>query len=225
VPYSETAEYRGTAWRIPTTSRFVPARTDPGGHLRRGVLATPSVLPKAALSHLTHSIDVVLDPDARDARDRVRNTAAHIDPLLEVVDLRETVESRRFGNIRSALLIGTTAVLLLIGASLLVSMLEQLRERKRLLSVLIAVGTKRSTLSRSILYQTAVPVVLGLTLAVATGLGLGAALLAMVGRPFAVDWTGIAAMTGIGAAVVLTVTLLSLPPLWRMMRPEGLRTE
>jgi len=32
-------------------------------------------------------------------------------------------------------------------------------------------------------------------------------------------------MTGVGAAVVGVVTLLSLPPLLRMMRPEGLRTE
>jgi hypothetical protein len=32
-------------------------------------------------------------------------------------------------------------------------------------------------------------------------------------------------MTGIGATVVLLVTLLSLPPLVRLMRPEGLRTE
>jgi hypothetical protein len=33
------------------------------------------------------------------------------------------------------------------------------------------------------------------------------------------------AMTGMGAGVVLAVTLLSLPPLIRLMRPEGLRTE
>jgi uncharacterized membrane protein YccC len=29
----------------------------------------------------------------------------------------------------------------------------------------------------------------------------------------------------LGAAVVAVVTLLSLPPLWRMMRADGLRTE
>jgi TRAP-type mannitol/chloroaromatic compound transport system permease large subunit len=32
-------------------------------------------------------------------------------------------------------------------------------------------------------------------------------------------------MTGVGAAVVVVVTLLSLPPLLRLMRPDGLRTE
>lgn len=215
----------GTAWRIPAKSPVVAARTDPGGELREGVLATPSALPKTALTHLTYSIDVVLDPSVRDAKDRVRNTVARIDPLLGVADLRETFESKRFANLRSALVVGTAVVLLMIGASLLMSTLEQLRERKRLLSVLIAVGTKRSTLGCSILYQTAIPVVLGLVLAVVTGVGLGAVLLAMVGHPFVVHWSGIAAMTGIGAAVVSTVTLLSLPALWHMTRSDGLRTE
>jgi hypothetical protein len=32
-------------------------------------------------------------------------------------------------------------------------------------------------------------------------------------------------MSGAGAGVVLAVTLLSLPPLLRLMRPDGLRTE
>jgi hypothetical protein len=40
-----------------------------------------------------------------------------------------------------------------------------------------------------------------------------------------VDWASVLSMTGIGAAVVLTVTVLSLPPLLRLMRPDGLRTE
>ena len=40
------------------------------------------------------------------------------------------------------------------------------------------------------------------------------------------DWASVLTMTGVGAAVVVAVTLLSVPPLLlRMMRPEGLRTE
>ncbi len=30
---------------------------------------------------------------------------------------------------------------------------------------------------------------------------------------------------GAGAGLIAVVTLASLPPLWRLMRPEGLRTE
>ncbi|MFE7540351.1 hypothetical protein [Streptomyces platensis] len=39
------------------------------------------------------------------------------------------------------------------------------------------------------------------------------------------DWSVIWPMAGAGAALVVLVTLLSLPALWRLMRPEGLRTE
>ncbi|WP_406293062.1 ABC transporter permease [Embleya sp. NBC_00888] len=216
---------KATPWQIPAGVKPATPRGDAAGRKYHGVLTTPSTLPAGAAGSVSYSVDVRLDPAVSDARDRVRNTAGRIDPLLDVFDLSETEVNKRFANVRNGLLIGTTAVLLLIGVSLLVSTLEQLRERRKLLSVLVAFGTKRTTLSWSILWQTAVPVVLGLVLAVCTGVGLGAVLLKMVGRPVALDWTSMASMTGIGAGVVLLVTALSLPPLWRMMRPDGLRTE
>jgi len=100
-----------------------------------------------------------------------------------------------------------------------------LRERRKLLSALVAFGTRRRTLGLSVLWQTAIPIGLGLLLAAAVGLALGLVLLKMVGAEVAVDWPSILTMTGIGAGVVLVVTALSLPPLFRLMRPEGLRTE
>ncbi len=57
------------------------------------------------------------------------------------------------------------------------------------------------------------------------GLTLGAVLLKMTDTKVTVDWLSVLAMTGIGSAVVLVVTLLSVPPLLRLMRPDGLRTE
>ncbi|MYW01988.1 FtsX-like permease family protein, partial [Streptomyces sp. SID3343] len=224
--YGAQDEYgKATPWQVPAGIKPASLRGDATGRKYYGVLTTPSTLPAGAAGSLSYSVDVRLDPAVSDADDRVRNTVGRIDPLLYVYNLSETEESKRFANVRKGLLIGTTAVLLLIGASLLVSMLEQLRERKKLLSVLVAFGTKRTTLSWSILWQTAVPVVLGLILAVITGVGLGSVLLTMVDRPVAVDWASMASMTGIGAGVVLLVTALSLPPLWRMMRPDGLRAE
>lgn len=72
--------------------------------------------------------------------------------------------------------------------------------------------------------MTAVPVVLGLALALAGGAGLGLALLSMAGKT-TFDWSAVWPMVATGAGLVLLVTLFSLPPLWRMMRPDGLRTE
>jgi hypothetical protein len=50
-------------------------------------------------------------------------------------------------------------------------------------------------------------------------------LLAMVNEPVGFSWGSIAGMVAAGAGVVLAVTALSLPLLWRLMRPDGLRTE
>jgi len=104
-------------------------------------------------------------------------------------------------------------------------MLEQLRERRRLLAALVAFGTRRRTLGASLLWQTAIPMLLGLGLAVLTGGLLGAVLLRLVQQPVRLDWGAVATMTGLSAGVVLLVTALSLPLLWRLLRPGGLRTE
>lgn len=138
--------------------------------------------------------------------------------------MTSVARDRQYASVQSGLRVGATATLLLIAVAMLVSQLEQLRERKRLLSVLVAFGTRRTTLGWSVLWQTAVPVVIGLVVAVAGGLGLGAAMIWMIAKEVTKWWLFLP-MVGAGAALILLVTLLSLPPLWRMMRPDGLRTE
>ncbi|MBQ0828423.1 ABC transporter permease [Streptomyces tagetis] len=192
---------------------------------RGGFLVTKKAMPAAVAPALDGSVYLRLDESVPDVQDLVRNTAAAIDPLTYPMTWSATERSDRFTAVRTGLFVGAACVLTLIGASLLVSQLEQLRERRKLLSSLVAFGTRRRTLSLSVLWQTAIPVALGLVLATAVGLALGVALLKMTDTPVRVDLGSILAMTGIGGAVVLGVTLLSLPPLLRLMRPEGLRTE
>ncbi|WP_328423963.1 ABC transporter permease [Streptomyces sp. NBC_00443] len=213
------------AWKVPSGVRTAATREDPTGYERGGLLFTPGALPEGAEAGLVQRVFLSLDPSVPDAADFARNTAARMDPLADVFTLAANRESLEFRSIRNGLFVGATCVLLLIGASLLVSQLEQLRERKKLLSSLVAFGTRRRTLSLSVLWQTAIPIALGLLLASTVGLILGAVLLKMTGATVTVDWASVLAMTGIGAGVVLTVTLLSLPPLLRLMRPDGLRTE
>lgn len=213
-------------WTVPQGIKTAKAR--PGlvaGTDRGGFLITPGALPDALGPTLDGHAYLKVDQSVADVQDLVRNTSAAIDPLSDTVTWAETERTNRFDAIRTGLFVGAACVLALIGASLLVSQLEQLRERKKLLSALVAFGTRRRTLSLSVLWQTAIPIVLGLVLSMVVGLTLGTVLLKMTGTPVGVDWTGVLSMTGIGAAVVLVVTLCSLPPLLRLMRPEGLRTE
>ncbi|MEU0912337.1 ABC transporter permease [Streptomyces althioticus] len=227
--YMETSGPEGTSrevvWTVPEDLLQADSVADPTGTLRGGFLMTPGAMPPGFAEAVTAELYLGIDDSVPHAREHVLNTAFAIDPLAEPMYWAATERTNRFASIRTGLFVGATAVLVLIGASLLVSQLEQLRERRKLLSALVAFGTRRRTLSLSVLWQTAVPIGLGLLLATVVGLTLGAVLLKMTATPVGVDWASVAAMTGLGAGVVLVVTLLSLPPLLKMMRPDGLRTE
>ncbi|GGY04054.1 ABC transporter permease [Streptomyces tanashiensis] len=211
-------------WRIPATAKVVDSRPDPTGMYEYGVLATPSAIGTLPLDEPDAQAMVRLDPAVRDAADHVRNTADAIDPTSWVRTLKDTERDAAFSSVRTGILVGSTLTMLLVAASLLVATLEQLRDRKRLLSSLVAFGTRRSTLGWSVLWQTAVPILLGLALSVAGGLGLGVVLLKMGGQPVQ-DWWSFLPVVGIGLGLIAVVTLLSMPVLWRLMRADGLRTE
>ncbi|WP_406862881.1 FtsX-like permease family protein [Streptomyces sp. HUAS MG47] len=211
-------------WRIPAGARTVDARLDPMGQIAFGILATPAAIDATRLDSPEAHAMLQIDPAEPDAAEHVRNTAASVEPLARVTTLQNVERDAQFTSVRTGILAGATATMLLVAASLLVTTLEQLRDRKRLLSALVAFGTRRTTLSWSVLWQTAVPILLGLALAVTGGLGLGAVLLATIGKTIE-DWTVLLPVTGIGLALIAGVTLLSMPLLWRLMRADGLRTE
>ncbi|MGW2212004.1 FtsX-like permease family protein [Streptomyces sp. NPDC001781] len=210
---------------VPEHLRWATARKDSLMPRANGLLVTPAAFPKAAEPALSGEVFVRMDRALPDVQEYVRNTAARVDPVAEVMAVTPTETSARFTSLRTGMLIGASCVLVLVGASLLVSQLEQLRERRRLLSALVAFGTRRRTLGLSVLWQSALPIALGLLPASAVGVGLGAVLLRMSAAEVRVVWPDVLALAGVGAGVVLSVTLLTLPPLLRMTRPDGLRTE
>ncbi|GAB2915984.1 FtsX-like permease family protein [Streptomyces mayteni] len=211
-------------WTVPRDIAPVSLRSDSAGAISFGILATPAVLDSELLGDGTTDVLLSLDPSDPDAVERVRNAVWGQLGDPSVMELSAERISRQMERIQLGLLIGATGVLLLIGASMVVTTVEQLRERRRLLSALIAVGTRRRTLSASLLWQTAIPVALGLALAVVVGTGLGALLMSMVGLPIG-DWLAFLPIVAVGTGMIALVTLVSLPSLWYLMRPEGLRTE
>ncbi|MEW2120938.1 FtsX-like permease family protein [Streptomyces sp. NPDC005474] len=216
---------KGTPWTVPADLKQARTLADPSGNKREGLLLTPGALPSGAAHGHHGEIYLALDQKLADAPDHARNTARRLGMPTDPTMLVSSKSDDTYASIRTFLFVGAACVLALIGASLLVAQLEQLRERRKLLSSLIAFGTRRRTLCLSVLWQTAIPIGLGLALATAVGMTLGAALLKMTHKPVGVDWASVLSMTGIATAVVLLVTVLSLPPLLRLMRPDGLRTE
>ncbi|MBB1254718.1 ABC transporter permease [Streptomyces alkaliterrae] len=211
-------------WTVPKDMRAASAIANPMGELSRGLYVTPGAIDVKEIRHTWLEAMLTTDPANRDTVEHVRNLAPVTDRGFQTYELSMTTNSDEFNGIRNALMIGAVVILLLIGASMIVSTIEQLRERKRQLSVLVAFGTKRSTLGMSVLWQTAIPVVLGLVIATGGGIGLGVLLLRMVDES-ATDWLAFVPLVGAGLLMIALVTLASLPSLWRMMRPDGLRTE
>lgn len=213
----------GPEWTLPATARSIPSHSSDTLY-GTTILVTPAAL-RGSPPAQSYDFYVALDPADHDALERVRNAAAQLNPSAYVLEVRSRAFEAIMVNIRQALLVGAVALLVLIGASMLVNVIEQLRERRRLLAVLVAFGTTRRVLSGSILYQVAIPVLLGLALAVATGTGLGAILQAAAEAPIRCDWLGIGATSGVAAMVILGTTTASLPLLWRLTRPGELRSE
>ncbi|MFC9118120.1 ABC transporter permease [Streptomyces sp. NPDC057092] len=224
-PDSYTPDAPDSLWTVPRDVKTAVSVMDPTGMMQSGFLLTPGAMSPEVAESVTARLYLSIDDSVPDVQEFVRNSAAAVDPLAHATTWSATERTTRFDSIRTGLFVGATAVLFLIGASLLVSQLEQLRERRKLLSALVAFGTRRRTLSLSVLWQTAIPIGLGLALAAVVGTTLGVVLLRMTATPVHVDWGSVLGMTGVGAGVVALVTLLSLPPLLRMMRPDGLRTE
>ncbi|MEV0601282.1 ABC transporter permease [Streptomyces sp. NPDC050315] len=222
--YEDTGPPR--PWTVPDSARRVQTVRHPGEDLPGDILATPGALSPARLQDPTTELLVGYDKAREtEAVERIRTVAFQVNPGLRELSAVDNPHDRQYDGVRTALFLGAVLVLLLIGAGLIVSTVEQLRERRRLLSVLDAFGTRRATMGWSLLWQTAIPVALGLVLAVIAGTGLGTVLLTLSGAEVHLDGAVIAGVAGSAAGVVLLVTALSLPPLWRMMRPDGLRTE
>jgi hypothetical protein len=211
------------AWTIPPGARTVPARPESPGYT--AVLATPGALPAGVLDALTVTAYADLPDDLPDGLDRVQNAVAAVDPFATVYGRDADLVLPLFGQVRMVMYVGIVAVLALIGASLLVGIVEQLRERRRVLAVLVAFGARGRTLAASVLWQTAVPMALGVTVAVGVGMGLGSALLRLVGLPTSFDWANITTVAATAVGAVLVTTAASLPVLRRLMRPDGLRGE
>ncbi|MGX9883394.1 FtsX-like permease family protein [Streptomyces sp. NPDC002276] len=218
----------GPRWTVPRITAAVEARSsNPQGVFPEKMLfVTPRAAGTSAMAHAVSTIDITYATSAgADIQDRLRTTAARLDPSFAVDFPAQAKGDTALDGIERDLLAGVAAVLLLIAASMLLGALEQLRDRKRVLAVLITFGTPRRTLSSSILWQTAVPVATGLLVAGVVGTALGNALLGLIGRTPVYDWSNMLAIAGIGAAASVSVTVLTLPTLWRSSHPANLRHE
>ena len=211
-------------WTVPTDVVTVEKRGDDTAGFDGGMVVTPSVFDEAMMASAVTVSWMRVDASKPEAMEHLRNVVETTDGWFNRV-VGASVRDEQFDGLRRGILVGVIAVMVLVGLGLLVGMFEQLQDRRRLLSVLAAFGTKRSTMGWAVLWQVMVPVMLGLGLATAGGVGAGAVLQAISGVEPSVDVNNVVSMSLAALVVVIVVTVVSLPILWRLMRTDGLRTE
>ncbi|MFC4079115.1 FtsX-like permease family protein [Amycolatopsis samaneae] len=220
----------GPEWTVPAPVRRVPA-----GAAVRGadgaLLVTPGALRDVDLTRLGVPATVLMTGagPAPDLADRV--TAA-----LGTLNWRVTVRAndpaaasappdRQSAGLRAVTLAASVFVLVVAVLSLFMLSVEQITERRRLLAALTAAGVPRAVLARSLLWQTALPVVVGVVLALVAGVGLTLPVLHLSGTPVVLDPATLGGMAVVTVLGVLAVTGLTFPLLRRATRVTSPRVD
>ncbi|MEV6897372.1 FtsX-like permease family protein [Amycolatopsis sp. NPDC051372] len=140
-------------------------------------------------------------------------------------DERPSAPAGVLATIRAVLLTASLFVLAVAALSLLMLAVEQITERRRALAALAASGVPLSVLARSSFAQTALPVLIGVVLAVLSGTGLTLPILRAADIPLKLDVGLIASMAGAAVAAVFMVTACTIPLLRQVTKVESLRAE
>lgn len=223
----------GVPWRVPAAIAAVDSRPGTLGVL--GVVITPGALTggAAALRDDLPVIQVVVNAagaSALDAAelDAVRNALAPYGWRVGNDFLGSTTVVSQFGQVmatvRVGLVVGGGLLVLMAALGLVVTVVEQLTERRRALTLAVAMGVPRAVLARSLLIGAVIPAAVAFVVADLVGLAIPLAVQPLLGTPLRADPAGLALLTGAGLALVAVVTAATLPVLRGLTRPDSLRT-
>ena len=198
-----------------------------GLNLQGELLLPPGAVP----DDVTSGRVLLVATDGRAATvERVRTALAGLPsytPPLTAAEARKRAAAPGDAYERAALL-AVVLVVLVGGLSLAVTTVDGLRDRRQAHAALVAMGTPVRVLRRSVLLQTALPLLLNVALAVAVT-AFGSALYLRLGAigddVLPLPWTGYGAIAGTAVLASLLVTAATLPFLRAAARPEALRTE
>ncbi|MGI8699175.1 MAG: FtsX-like permease family protein [Mycobacteriales bacterium] len=192
----------------------------------------PSALPSGVLAAGDGSPAVIATDGRADTVERIR-TALAGKPVDVVTPAELIADAERPAAVYTRLvLLGVLVSVLVAAASLALTSVDAVRERRRSFAALVAAGTPAGVLRRSVLVQTVLPLFLGV--AVATGCaGFASAVYLVIGAagqdsdyPMThVPWLS---LLGIGASAVIAVALATtatLPAVRAVTHPSALRME
>ncbi|MEO8477737.1 MAG: FtsX-like permease family protein [Actinomycetota bacterium] len=229
---TSSIEMRPWASALPAATVFVSSIN---GHDRSGafeVLRTvPGVrsvsmrsrIPTGGHGRAGSRAEVLTDGDPATV-ERIRNELAWVADAETLDELRAS-----YGGSKEALRTSrmmnfvTVLVLLVTAASLLVSTVDGMMERRRPMAVLSAIGVPLSVMRRSVFVQIAIPLAAALVLGVASSLVVVALLFRANGETVVYPFGPLALTAAAVSVMVVLVTAIALPWASVARRPELLR--
>ena len=226
---SGQADYESTGdWTLPATTQQVELRKNMFLYAVN-IYATPGAVQNVAIEDET-TVYALTNPNiTSDQLEQIRSAVGDLRWRADVYSY-DTVPDLNayqptYQPVRTALYAGSVVTLILAGISLLVLALEHIRERRRPLAVLVASGVPKALLGRSLLWQVALPIVLGAAVAMITGIGLAALMVRLTAKSLYIDWPGVTVLCAGAIALSLLVSAMTLPFLNRATRLTTIRTE
>ncbi|WP_432847635.1 FtsX-like permease family protein [Amycolatopsis sp. CA-161197] len=222
---SSGSDAGGPMWTVPAGVVRLPV-SSAARNLEGMLLVTDGALAGVQVPVRAPTVYVKGPGNTAALADRVAATVANLTWHVEVdTDEPTSAPIGVLGTIRAVLLTASLFVLAVAALSLLMLAVEQITERRRALAALAASGVPLGVLARSSFAQTALPVVIGVVLAVLTGTGLTLPILRAADIPLKLDGGLIASMAGAAVAAVFVVTACTIPLLRQVTKVESLRAE
>lgn len=213
-------------------ARVQRADLELGGHFSHNILVSTQSTSIDLSSQTVPSVIYVATDGNPATVERIRNAlygpaAPSVTPRGEPADYADEVPALVGGAVTLGLLI-TFAI---AAATMLITTVDAVGERRRSLAALAAVGASRGLLRRALTVETALPMMAG----VALGLGSAIAGTWMVFRAVGafeeleesipIYWRSLGLVITFAMASIVLATLATFPSLGRAIRPESLRTE
>lgn len=130
-----------------------------------------------------------------------------------------------------AVTMGLLITFAIAAATLLITSVDAVGERRRSLAALAAVGASRGVLRRALTVETALPMLAGIALGLGSAIGgtwmvwMAVAEFEGMDEPPPIHWRSLAAVVAFAIVAIVLATLATFPSLGRAIRPESLRTE
>jgi ABC-type antimicrobial peptide transport system permease subunit len=130
-----------------------------------------------------------------------------------------------------AVTLGLLITFAIAAATLLITSVDAVGERRRSLAALAAVGASRGVLREALAIETALPMLAGVALGLSSAIGgtwmvwRAVAKFEEMDQPPPIHWRSLGAVVAFAVVAIVLATVATFPSLGRAIRPDSLRTE